>query len=65
MANNILYYSIRQLRGKGSVQEKDKTVEIPMGVNQAYETVDSRYDARVQRREVKEQDEVIYDMPTV
>ena len=61
----FLLCSIKCLHVKGSVQEKGKTVEIPMNSNQAYETVDTRYDVGRKRGKAKEQDEAIYETPAI
>ena len=48
----------------GSVLENQKTEEIPMDANHAYETIDVRYDVG-KGREAREQDEAIYEIPSV
>ena len=50
------------MKAKGSARE---AVEIPMGTNQAYESVDVHYEAVGKGREARVQDEAIYETPTV
>ena len=46
------YYSVRKLRAMRAVPQQpdaDKSADIAMGTNQAYESVDARYQAGVLR----------------
>ena len=43
----------------------DKSADIAMGTNQAYESVDTRYQAGRLGRIPAQEDEVIYELPTV
>ena len=51
---------LKALKVQSSSDVTDKAAEIPMGTNQAYETVDARY---ASAGKGTEQDEAIYEMP--
>ena len=57
---NISIRHLRHLKEVDSPKVTEKVAEIPMGTNQAYETVDVRYASAGKETE---QDEAIYEMP--
>ena len=59
---------MRKLKVRAAAPQQpaaDKSADIAMGTNQAYESVDTRYQAGRLGRIPAQEDEVIYELPTV
>lgn len=54
--------SIRKLRSLKTAREDSRAVEVAMGINQAYESVEKDIRNDGKRREAKEQEEPIYEV---